>query len=95
MARRKGKERRPGGAVCIRCRAAQQTARSPGLPLTIPLGVPTYWSPEQAVAVYELIDELRDLICTMYQPDLYDQIRRDRQSGSVDPVPITEDDLPF
>ena len=30
--------------------------------LTIPLQIPTYWTPEQAFAVFELIDELRDAI---------------------------------
>ena len=31
-------------------------------PLTISLQIPTYWTPEQAFAVFELIDELRDTI---------------------------------
>jgi hypothetical protein len=30
------------------------------MPLTISLQIPTYWTPEQAFAVFELIDELRD-----------------------------------
>ena len=31
-----------------------------GTPLTISLQIPTYWTPEQAFAVFELVDELRD-----------------------------------
>jgi hypothetical protein len=30
----------------------------PGLPLTINFNIPTYWTPEQALAVFELLDEL-------------------------------------
>jgi hypothetical protein len=33
---------------------------SNGLPLTIPLNIPAYWTPEQAFAVVELLDDLRD-----------------------------------
>ena len=33
---------------------------SPGLPLTIPLAIPAYWTPDQAQAVIELLDDLRD-----------------------------------
>ena len=32
-----------------------------GLPLTISLQIPTYWTPEQAFAVFELIDDLTQL----------------------------------
>jgi hypothetical protein len=31
-------------------------------PLTIPLNVPTYWTPEQAFAVAKLLDDLGDRI---------------------------------
>ena len=32
------------------------------LPLTISLQIPTYWTPEQALAVFDLINDLRDAI---------------------------------
>jgi len=35
------------------------TKTSNGLPLTIPLKIPAYWTPEQAFAVVELLDDLR------------------------------------
>jgi hypothetical protein len=35
---------------------------SNALPLTIPLNIPAYWTPEQAFAVVELLDDLRDRI---------------------------------
>jgi hypothetical protein len=31
-------------------------------PLTISLQIPTYWTPEQAFAVFELIDELTTIL---------------------------------
>jgi hypothetical protein len=31
-----------------------------GLPVTIPFGIPTYWPPEAALAIFEFIDEMRD-----------------------------------
>jgi hypothetical protein len=42
------------------------TKTSNGLPLTIPLEIPAYWTPEQAFAVVELLDDLRDRIWAHY-----------------------------
>jgi hypothetical protein len=41
------------------------TKTSNGLPITIPLEIPAYWTPEQASAV-ELLDDLRDRIWAHY-----------------------------
>jgi len=38
------------------------TKSTAGLPLTIALQIPTYWTPEQALAVFQLVDELREAI---------------------------------
>jgi len=46
-----------------------------GLPLTIPLEIPAYWTPEQAFAVVELLDDLRDRIWAHYSAQLLDQYR--------------------
>src|ERR1700674_3631803 len=51
------------------------TKTSNGLPLTIPLNIPAYWTPEQAFAVVELLDELRARICAHYGVQLLDQYR--------------------
>ena len=48
---------------------------SNALPLTIPLDIPAYWTPEQAFAVVELLDDLRDRIWTHYGVQLLDQYR--------------------
>ena len=39
---------------------------SNALPLTVPLDIPAYWTPEQAFAVVELLDDLRDRIWAHY-----------------------------
>ena len=44
-------------------------------PLTIPLNIPAYWTPEQAFAVVELLDDLRDLIWAHYDVKLLGQYR--------------------
>ena len=44
-------------------------------PLTIPLKIPAYWTPEQAFAVVELLDDLRNLIWDHYGVQLLDQYR--------------------
>jgi len=48
---------------------------SNGLPLIIPFKIPAYWTPEQAFAVVELLDDLRDRIWAHYGVQLLDQYR--------------------
>jgi len=55
---------------------------STGLPLTIALKIPAYWTPEQAFAVVELLDDLRDRIWAHYGVQLLDQYRE--QYGPAD-----------
>jgi hypothetical protein len=38
---------------------ADQRKPPPGLPLAINFNIPAYWTPEQALAVFELLDDLR------------------------------------
>jgi hypothetical protein len=68
---------------------------SPGLPLTIPFAIPAYWTPEQAMAVVELLDELRERIWAHYQLQLIDLYREQYGSGRAGPSDTTDDDLPF
>jgi hypothetical protein len=58
------------------------TKTSNGLPLTIPLEIPAYWTPEQAFAVVELLDDLRDRIWAHYSAQLLHQYRE--QYGPAD-----------
>ena len=59
------------------------TKSATGLPLTISLEIPTYWTQQQAFAVYELVNDLRDAIWQHYQLQLLDEYR-DRLKPAVD-----------
>jgi hypothetical protein len=43
--------------------------------LTIPFAIPAYWSAEQALAVFELLDDLREAIWNHYRMQLLDEAR--------------------
>ena len=95
MAKRKTTKRRQRHDPCIQDRALLR-ARAPhsaGLLHAIPLPIPTYWTPEQAIAVFELVDDLRETIWSIYQTNLHDLTRQQRQSPPVGH--IDDDDLPF
>lgn len=54
--------------------------------------IPPNWTPEQALAVVDLLDDLRERIWAQYELALLDAYRVDRQPGP--PAPNT-DDPPF
>jgi hypothetical protein len=62
---------------------------------TISLQIPTYWTPEQAFAVFELIDELRDTIWRCYALQLQEEYRDQFQHQDADRDPVELDDPPF
>jgi hypothetical protein len=97
MVKRRGTKRRHFREARALDRVPDQTraSRAAGLPLAIPLPIPTYWTPEQAIAVFELIDDLRERIWSFYQADLQELSCQQRQPEPVDPVEIDEDDPPF
>lgn len=45
----------------------------------LPFVVPDDWTPEQALAVFELLDDLLEVICARYQPEIQRLQREDRQ----------------
>jgi hypothetical protein len=51
-----------------------------GLPLFFPLDIPTTWTPEQALAVFELITELREKIWSCYAIDIQQEIQNQHAS---------------
>jgi hypothetical protein len=97
MIKRRGTKRRYFRVARALDRVADhaRTSRAAGLPLAVPLPIPTYWTREQAIAVFELIDDLRERIWSFYQVDLQELARQQRQPEAVDPVEINEDDPPF
>lgn len=61
------------------------------------LTLPTHWSPEQAVAVFEILDELREHLWARYGLQIQ-QLLRDERSTAVPAthdVDIDEADVPF
>jgi hypothetical protein len=61
-----------------------------GLP-TITFEVPTYWTPEQALAVVELLDDLREAIWGFYDLQLIDLIREQHTPRAGEP-PVAKPD---
>jgi hypothetical protein len=53
--------------------------------LTIPFAIPAYWTPEQALAVVELLDDLRELIWAHYGMQLIDEVREQHLVGDAGP----------
>ena len=50
------------------------------------------WTPEQALAVVELLDDLREVIYARYLLQIQEHLRFDRQTETCDP---RQHDLPF
>ena len=75
---------------------SQPSPASPGRPFTIPFGIPAYWTPEQALAVVDLFDDLLELIWAYYGVQLIDLIQAERAGSKVEINPTaTTDKLDF
>ena len=58
--------------------------------------LPTYWTPEQALAVFEILDELRDRVWSLYGSQIQQAMREDRRPTSPQSrSAIDQRDLPF
>jgi hypothetical protein len=66
-----------------------------GLPIAIPFGVPTYRSPDAALAIFEFIDEMRDIILAVYGTHIQHASRQRCQFTPAEPAVIPDDELPF
>jgi hypothetical protein len=77
------------------CPLCAEPRPNPGLPVAIPFGIPTYWSPETALAIFEFVDEMRDIILVVYGTHIQDAARQRCQSPLTEPVVIPDDELPF
>jgi hypothetical protein len=86
------KRRRQSRHPCPLCAEPRPNT---GLPIAIPFGIPTYWSPEAALAIFEFVDEMRDIILAAYATQLEDAARERWQSTPDDRVIIPDDELPF
>ncbi|MDZ7754040.1 MAG: hypothetical protein U5S82_20970 [Gammaproteobacteria bacterium] len=53
--------------------------------------IPDDWTPEQALAIYDFIDELRDAIWSRYDRQLVELMQQDR----ITTFEVDDDDLTF
>ena len=63
--------------------------------LTIPFAIPAYWTPEQALAVVELLEDLRELIWSHYGAQLLEEYREQSTSLHIDTSFDDPDDRSF
>ena len=69
-----------------------------GLPLTINFEIPAYWTPEQALAVFELLGDLKEQIGAHYSVQLFEISRQQHLPATTDNVAddaTDGDDQPF
>ena len=71
------------------------TKTTTSLPLSISLQIPTYWTPEQAFAVFDLVNDLREAIWQCYCPQLLDEYRDHFQPAVTDDVDKAPGDPTF
>ena len=71
------------------------TKSTESLPLTISLQIPTYWTPEQAFAVFDMINDLREAIWQCYSLELLDQYRDQCRPAAPDRDDKDFGDPPF
>ena len=57
--------------------------------------IPDYWTPEQATAVFEFIDEIREEILIHYRLQIMGYLREERCTDFNPSQDIDEEDLPF
>jgi hypothetical protein len=59
--------------------------------------LPTHWSPEQAVAVFEILDELREHVWARYGVQIQQVLRDERGTAvpAAGDIDIDEADVPF
>jgi hypothetical protein len=83
------------GCPGVNTRSQIMQPPSTRLLLTIPFAVPAYWTPEQALAVVELLDDLRELIWAHYQMQLIDELRDGQSPSSSDQSDAPDKDPRF
>ena len=57
--------------------------------------LPDYWTPEQATAVFEFIDEIREAILIQYRLQLMEQMQLERCTEYESDEDIEKREVPF
>ena len=62
-----------------------------------PMPLPTDWSPKQAVAVFEILDDMRARVWAHYGLQIQQVLREERGTAvrAADDISIDEADVPF
>ena len=69
---------------------------NPGLPSAGPFGIPTHRSADAALAIFEFIDDRRDIILAVYRTHIQDAARqRGVSAPTAQRAVIPDDKLPF
>ena len=53
--------------------------------------IPTQWTPEQALAAFELLTDLRDAIASLYAQQIQDLLRETQTCSTADLAPGDDD----
>jgi hypothetical protein len=72
--------------------SSQPPPDSPGNRLAIPFGIPAYWTPEEALTVVELLDDLRELIWAHYGVRLIELIQTQHAGPEIESDPPANPD---
>ena len=59
------------------------------------IDLPTHWTPAQALAVFEIIELLRDQLWVAYGPAIQHAMREDLRACEPSSLPALSDALPF
>ena len=61
------------------------------------LRLPDYWTPAEALAVYELLNDLAEAIWNRYEVELIEHLRNDRVYGDTSQLDLFDfdDPIPF
>lgn len=59
-----------------------------------PTALPTHWSPQEALAVFEFLQALREQLWDLYGPEVQ-QAWREQVEGQYGPPPDFDPDAPF
>ena len=66
---------------------------------TTSVAIPTTWTPEQALAVFELLDDLRETVAILYLDQMQAHLRQEQGGDDTavdrDPDATAGDDLTF
>jgi hypothetical protein len=76
---------------------AERPAQAHARPITVEIS--RFWSPEEALAVFELIDDIRDKILALHGEQLREALKDQRGHGDSDEGggagDVADDDQPF